>query len=70
MKITGPYFKDDNFITVFVDSEEAIYTLPTRASGYGKVTVGSETWMGVKLTKELYAEYKAKATKVGTFNLD
>jgi hypothetical protein len=34
-KITGKYEKDENFITVFVEEEKAIYVMARNSSDYG-----------------------------------
>ena len=64
--ITGVYYKDSNFINVFVDDK--MYTIARNTGEWGSVAVGQSTNYGT-LTQEQFNQWKAKANKTGTFTL-
>lgn len=65
MKITGKYFVDDNFTTIFTDNE--IYVIANNNCDWRRIRIGEYT-TGL-LTQELFNYLKGQATLTGTFEI-
>jgi hypothetical protein len=69
-KITGKYEKDENFITVFVEEEKAIYVMARNSSDYGCGKVGQHLADGRLFTQEMFDTWSAECDRVGTFVIE
>lgn len=59
-KIEGVYNEDKNFITVYVDEEKRVYTIPKNSP---------RNWGSVELTEENFTRLSSGAEKFGCFEL-
>lgn len=66
-EITGRYFVDSNFVTVYCDN--TIYTIARATKEWASCKVGDKTAMGAVLTQEAYDKWAAECTKEKTFQL-
>lgn len=67
MKITGKYYRDENFTWVFTG--DTVYTIARKTGEWGCRKIGKEMFTGGVLTQRLYDEWAAEAQETGTFEL-
>ena len=67
MKITGRYFVDDNFTTVFTNN--TMYVIANNNCDWSCLHIGERTAMGILISRELFNSLKSEATLTGTFEL-
>lgn len=66
MRITGEYFKDENFIYLF--TADLLFTIARNTGDWGFVVVGGSYNFG-QLTADVFNSWKDKVTDFGTFEL-
>ena len=68
MIVKGKYEKDDNFITIYANSN--VYTIARSTGDWGYVAVGEKSAFGPIITTEWYDNQVAACTHSGTFVLN